>query len=248
MEKYSRVAKNAILGDGILRVNKTTAAITYISTDLKLLAHKEMLLHSEGLEITVKKTQASGYGGTKTIHVYATTAGEKVKEASDVGVEALIQDLTKEDIYLWYLDDGSWHKHRHTMHLYSNELDNERSMLLIKRIEELYGIAPALRIDRKKDGRQFYYLYFPRDLVRIIRPEIEAYILDNGIDSMMYKVGGADYKDKEQSRSLTDNQVRTLRREYAQGELSVSKAAKKLNVSVGIIYAMLQGKSYKDVV
>lgn len=64
MGKYSRDAKNAILGDGMLRLNKDSAAITYISTDLKLLGHKERLLAKEGIDVTVKKTQASGYGQT----------------------------------------------------------------------------------------------------------------------------------------------------------------------------------------
>lgn len=196
MAKYSRIAKNAILGDGMLRLNKYTAAITFISTDLKLLEYKEKLLAEEGLEVTVKKTQKSGYGGKKVIHVYSSSSNEKVKEASDVGVEALIQDLTKEDLYLWFLDDGSWHKTRNTMHLYSNMFNLEQSNMLIDRIAELYGIKPRLRIDRKKDGREFFYLYFPRELVKLFRPELKEYVMDAGITTMYYKFGGLDYEEK----------------------------------------------------
>lgn len=247
MEKYSRVAKNAILGDGMLRINKKTAAITYISTDLKLLAHKERLLTKEGISVTVKKTQESGYGGTKTIYVYSTTADERVKEAADAGVSELLQDLTKEDIFLWYLDDGSWHIDRHTMHLYSNELNDEHSNLLISRIEILFGIAPTLRVDRKKDGREFNYLYFPRDLVRIVRPEIKKYIIENGIDTMLYKIGGIDFEEKPR-KELTNDQVRNIRLLHKEEGMSADKIAEKFGYHIERIKNILNRKTYKKVV
>ena len=202
MQRFSRIAKNAILGDGMLRINKSTAAVTFISTDLKLLEFKEKLLEEEDMKITVKKTQASGYGGTKVIHVYSSTPNEKVKEASDVGVESLLEDLTKEDLYLWYLDDGSWHINRNTMHLYSNMLNEEQSNKLIKKVGDMYGIDPRLRVDRKKDGRAFFYLYFPRELVKLFRPEVKEYVIATGIDTMFYKFGGMDYEEKPSRYSV----------------------------------------------
>lgn len=195
MGKLSKVVKNARLGDGMVYNNKNVASVKYYSTDLSLLKYKEKLLHEEGVGITVKKTQESGYGGKKTIYVYTSESSPAFKRTADASVEELIQDLTKEDLYLWYLDDGSWHINRRTMHLYSNSLDEEQTKLLIKKIGSLYGIEPRIRIDRKKDGRQFYYLYFPRDLVRIFRPEVSEFIKENNIETMFYKVGGKDYKE-----------------------------------------------------
>lgn len=232
----------------MLRLNKDSAAITYISTDLKLLEHKERLLAEEGISVTVKKTQESGYGGEKTIHVYSTTASRKVKEASDAGVEALIQDLTKEDIYLWYLDDGSWHIVRHTMHLYSNMLDLTQSKLLIQRIKALYGIEPRLCIDRKKDGRKFYYLYFPRDLVRIIRPEIEAYIVENNIESMFYKVGGVNYVDKPPANGTAEHVVKEIRRLSENEGKSVKEIAAIYGFELSRVYRIVRYETYKDVI
>lgn len=246
MGKYSRVAKNAILGDGMLRINKTSAAITYISTDLSLLRHKEGLLRSEGIEVTVKKTQGSGYGGKKTIYVYTTTACEDVKKVADASIEDIIEDLTEEDIYLWYLDDGSWHKRRHTMHLYSNMLNEDQSNALIERIGVLYGIKPRLRIDRKKDGRKFYYLYFPRDLVCLIRPEIKEYIIENGIDTMMYKVGGIDYVDKVPTKTSEDR-VREIRRLYEDSKKTPKEIADRFGYELSRVYRIIRYDSYKDV-
>lgn len=196
MQRFSRMAKNAILGDGSVKDNKTTAVITYYSTDLKLLKHKVKLLKEEGIDIACWGTQKSGYGGTKKIYNLRAVASKTVKEASDVGIESLLQDLDKEDLYLWYLDDGSWHKNANTMHLYSNMLTEEQSNILIDRIEELYGIKARLNVDRKKDGRSFYYLYFPRELVKVFRPELKEYLIQHKIDTMYYKFGGMEYEEK----------------------------------------------------
>lgn len=196
MERFSRMAKNAILGDGSVQKNKTTASIMYYSTDIKLLKHKEQLLKEEGIEVTKWGTQESGYGGKKKIYNLRTAGKETIKEASDVGIESLLNDLTKEDLYLWYLDDGSWHKNANTMHLYSNMLNEEQSNVLMDRIEELYDIRPRLNTDRKKDGRSFYYLYFPRELVKLFRPELKEYLMKFEIDSMYYKFGGLEYEEK----------------------------------------------------
>jgi len=205
------------------------------------------MLNEEGLVVTVKKTQASGYGGKKTIHVYATSANEKVKEASDVGVEALIQDLTKEDLYLWYLDDGSWHIRRNTMHLYSNELDKEQSNLLIQHIAGIYGIEPALRIDRKQDGSQFYYLYFPRELVRIIRPEIKAYILEHGISTMLYKVGGIDYVETDQKK-ISNKEVIEMRTLHGSGHASTTEIATVYGYKYDRVNDVIKRKTFKHVI
>lgn len=246
MEKFSRVAKNAILGDGTIRANKDTAAMTYISTDLKLLEHKEKLLNEEGLSVTVKKTQTSGYGGTKTIYVYATTPSKAIKEAVDVGIETLLQDLTKEDLYLWYLDDGSWHKNANTMHLYSNMLDEEQSNILMNRIKELYGVKPRLNTDRKQDGRSFYYLYFPRELVRVFRPELKAYLMKYEIDSMYYKFGGLDYVE-EKPRYLSDEEVRTIRMLSEEGN-SIDEVATLTGKTYDQAKRVISRSSYKNVV
>lgn len=202
MQRFSRIAKNAILGDGMVISFVNRASISFMSTDLKLLQYKEKLLDEEGFAVSRWGTQASGYGGTKTIHNISTKSHAKIKEASDVGVEALIKDLTKEDMYLWYLDDGSWHIKNNTMHLYSNMLNEEQSNLLIKRIGDLYGIDPRLRVDRKKDGRAFFYLYFPRELVKLFRPEVKEYVTAAGIDTMFYKFGGMDYEEKPSRYSV----------------------------------------------
>lgn len=246
MEKFSKVVKNARLGDGMITNSKTVASLTYISTDLSLLKHKEKLLEEEGVGITVKKTQESGYGGKKTIHVYTSESSPDFKKTADAEVEEIIKDLTKEDLYLWYLDDGSWHISRNTMHLYSNNLNEEQTELLIKKVDDIYGIKPRKRVDRKRDGREFLYLYFPRELVRIFRPEVKMYIKENNINSMMYKVGGEDYKEPPRNY-LSNEEVLYIRSLYADGENDIKTIAERTGYEYSRVKNIVKGRTYKHV-
>src|SRR5690606_28745787 len=166
--------------------------------------------------------------GAKTIYNLSVYADEKATQVRDVDIEDIIPTLDKEDIFLWYMDDGSWHINRNTMHLYSNMLDGVQSQLLIDRINELYGIKPRLRIDRKQDGRQFYYLYFPRELVKLFRPEFKSYVMQYGLKSMYYKFGGLEYEDAP-SIELDVETIRKVRQLRSEG-LSITEIAKQCEV------------------
>lgn len=248
MEKFSKAVKNARIGDGMVTNHISVASVTFISTDLSLLRYKEKILQDEGVGITVKKTQKSGYGGKKTIYVYTSESNADFKDTADAKIEDIIKDLTKEDLYVWYLDDGSWHISRRTMHLYSNALDKEQSELLIERIEELYGIEPRLRVDRKKDGRQFYYLYFPRKLVRVFRPEVEKFIRENNLDTLYYKVGGKGYKEIEPPSKLTDEKVREIRELHGTKGKNIADIAEIYGIKQGRVRDVLTRRTYRSVI
>jgi hypothetical protein len=134
-------------------------------------------------------------GGKKTIYKFATRVHERLTEVSNASIEEVIEDLDRFDLALWFMDDGSWHKNKYIMHLYSNMLNDSQTDLLIAKVESLYGIAPRKRIDRKKDGREFFYLYFGRDLVKRFRPEFKETVINLEIPSMFYKFGGLEYKE-----------------------------------------------------
>ncbi|MRX54660.1 hypothetical protein GJU41_11820 [Bacillus idriensis] len=192
---YSRIAKNAKLGDGCISKTHKNAHLSFISTDLNVLNLKKEMCKDEGFSCGDFRTQKSGYGGTKTIYNFYTRVNEKITQIADASHSDLIASLDKEDLYLWYMDDGSWHKTRNTMHLYSNMLDDNETNELITKIGDIYGIAPRPRKDRKKDGRSFNYLYFPRGLVKLFRPEFKEYAMSHELETMYYKFGGLDYKE-----------------------------------------------------
>ena len=192
---YSRIAKNAKLGDGCVDWSTKNASLKFMSTDLSLLLLKREMCHKEGFTTGKLGTQKSGYGGKKTIYRFDSRVHERITDVGKASISSLIKTLDKEDLFLWYMDDGSWHINRHTMHLYSNMLNDAETDELITQIGDIYGIAPRPRKDRKKDGRSFNYLYFPRDLVKRFRPEFKDYAMSYGLESMYYKFGGIDYKE-----------------------------------------------------
>lgn len=195
MSKFSRIAKNAALGDGCVRITHQNAHMSFMSTDLNILKFKKSMCDREGISSAEFGTQKSGYGGTKTIHNFRTRVNPLITDVAQATTTELIKSIDKEDLFLWYLDDGSWHKNQRLMHLYCNMLDDDELEVLIERIYQMYGIAPSPRKDRKKDGRSFNYLYFPRKLTVLVRPELKEWIQHNNLDSFLYKVGGEDYED-----------------------------------------------------
>lgn len=193
--------KNAILGDGTLRVHKKTCHIRYISSSKEYIEFKKSLIVGSNLtRISIlDNMQYSGYKDDYSIH-RVDISGIPKEEAGvtdSIEIEAVIEQLDEYDLFLWYLDDGSWHKTRNTMHLYCNMLNEKQTNLLCDKIESIHGIRPTIRIDRKKDGRQFYYLYYPRKLVNVLHPIYRQYLIDANLECMYYKVGGLDYVDKK---------------------------------------------------
>lgn len=102
----------------------------------------------------------------------------------------VIGEMNVMDLIWLYLDNGSWHKKKHFMHLYTNSLNLTENEALIKRIEELIGIKCKLRIDRKKDGRQYYYLALSVSDSLIMKNIVRDYIRSYPeLSCFNYKVG-----------------------------------------------------------
>ena len=156
------IAINARLGDGMLHFFGKNAGLSMQSKNLDWITVKRDICLKEGLNpqhIVMKK---SGYTEKLSIYTFATLVHEKITEVYHAKMTDILNNLTKKDLCFWYLDDGSYHKNRYTMHLYCNQLNESETEILISRIKYLYGIKPAKRYDRKKDKRSFIYLYFPR--------------------------------------------------------------------------------------
>ena len=199
------MAKNAILGDGSLFNDRVKlVALQYKSVSLEYVEYKKKLFLESGVEYKTIRDSDEYSGYKDDYSIKCLNIGGIPREQLNLGVEyniaEILKTLTEFDLFLWYLDDGSWHKTRNTMHLYCNSLTLEQTNILADRINELYGIRPKLRIDRKTDGREFNYLYYPRKLVNILHPIYKEFIENAELECMIYKVGGADYIDKKALR------------------------------------------------
>lgn len=152
------------------------------------LEYKRNLALELGLKVSKIKSKYSGYNNAYTGYGFRVGNSDEAFKYYEMSFKESIDLLTKEDLILWYLDDGSFHKKRKTMHLYSNMLNKEETLFLIDKIDKMFNIDPRLRIDKKKDGRQYYYLYFRRAMVKVFKPMVLDFLEENNIMDLMYKV------------------------------------------------------------
>jgi hypothetical protein len=185
------IAINARLGDGILLSRGKNVALEMQSKLLDWITVKRDMCLLKGFSPSHIKMCTSGFTGRQDVYSFSTRVAPEITEVYNSSLESILTQLSKLDLIMWYLDDGSYHIKRHTMHLYCNMLTDAQIDLLLKRIESLYGIVPRKRQDKKKDGRNFPYLYFPRALVEVFRLDVEQFLLHHKLKSLFYKIGEA---------------------------------------------------------
>lgn len=155
-EMQKQVIISGILGDGCIRTTNSNS--TYYCTSCKYkeyLEYKASLLGSLAKAIGYKK--CNGYCDTP-IYTLRTKSMPVLKDWKDANVSTILANLIELGIALWFYDDGSLHK--------TNLFYNLNTQSFSEDIQEEYfisffnnlGIFPKLQIERKKDGRVFYYL------------------------------------------------------------------------------------------
>lgn len=197
----SLIAKNAKLGDGCLYVqnadhakNANSEAI-FNGKNVQWVNFKRDLCIKEGYTVSSMSKTYSGYKKDYSLVGFRTRVHPTLTEFYKMPRIEVIKSLTKLDLILWYLDDGSWHKNKHFMHLYCNDLNNDEFKALGDKIESLYGIRPRERQDRKKDGRSYPYYYLQVALARKFKRDVGRFLKWLELESLYYKVGWGNFND-----------------------------------------------------
>lgn len=187
-QRLRPIVLNAIVGDGCIVKQNNGSYLQFTSTSLDWITFKRDLCKE--FKPTNLRTQPSGYGGKKTIYVFSTPQHDSISKSENFTIEECIEMLTKTDLIMWYLDDGTYHQKKHFMHLYCNMFTEEQSELLADKIFSLYPVKrPSLRWDKKKDGRKYPYLYIPVKTSNEFKIDVENFLKENDIQSLFYKVG-----------------------------------------------------------
>jgi hypothetical protein len=145
-----------------------------------LIEFKARLLNAN---VTEKDQHKNAYGKKKlyfTIKTVSPRETNKIKE---------INNLTIEDLFLWLLDDGSYHKKDGFLNLNSHALTRAENMELSFHLWHSLGIETRLRHERKKDGRLFWYIYIPCAQVDSLKAELMYFMVSNNIVGLEYKIG-----------------------------------------------------------
>lgn len=183
------------IGDGHCYISKQNinARITYMSVNKEYLQFKKSIIDSSDFtcsEIRVKDN-SKGYNKQGIIYTLNVFTNPKLNGISNLSKLEVIKNLNYFGFLIYYLDDGSFHKCRKTMHIYCNSFSAEEVSALQDKVYELFPYKRCtVHIDKKVDGRAYPYLYVPRVTVEAIIRQYREFMLNNKfLHSMLYKLG-----------------------------------------------------------
>ena len=183
---------NAVFGDGNVNyktaTEKGTIQIGFRSSNPSVIEYKARIISGN---VNQGKQHKDSWSPGKS--VYYTT---KFIENPFPGKSKfeLISYLTYEDLLLWILDDGSYHKRSQFLNLNSHALTLAENMELSFHLWHSLGIESRILPEKKKDGRLFFYQYIPAAQYESIKPDVLNFLRENNIEGYDYKVGIGEYQ------------------------------------------------------
>ncbi|MDJ0827723.1 MAG: hypothetical protein QNJ16_19720 [Rhodobacter sp.] len=173
---------NAIFGDGTISkyYSNGKAQCNFSNTNEEIIRFKAKMINSK----YYKRQQSEKAYGKKPIYVT-----QKSLPIIDMPKIELIRRIGLEDFFLWLCDDGSIHKRSGFMNLCSHSLSLAENIELSWHLWHYLGIETRVLPERKKDERVFFYQYIPRAQVESYIPEMEKWLYENELTSLLYKIG-----------------------------------------------------------
>lgn len=156
-----QVLLTGVFGDGCIRKGNTNINYNY-STNCKFeeyLDFKIALLE----DIKGKKTfqEINGFNGTP-IWRFSSIVDERIERVKDLGIEQQLYLMDELGMAMWLYDDGSLHNSKLFYNLNTHSFSREIQEDLFVPHFNKFGIFPKVTIERKRDGRIFYYLRISR--------------------------------------------------------------------------------------
>lgn len=177
------------LGDGCFVKKHKSSYFQTVSKNIDYLDFKRSVIRENGILSGRLNVTRSGYNKNKHSYNFSTVSDPKIGYINDLSISEAIKKLTKNGLILYYLDDGSLHKHKEFINLYCNTFSIEEINLLIEKIWSFYPIKVAnILWDRKKDGRKYPYLYVSCTTARVFCEDVKHFLIKHNIISLLYKV------------------------------------------------------------
>jgi hypothetical protein len=170
-----------MFGDGcISEIKSGNHLLTFSSTNQSLIEMKSKLLNSN---VKTRPQHESAWG--KKL-LYLTS---KVVLPNNLNKLEQISNLSLEDLFLWILDDGSYHRSKHFINLCSHALTLAENIELSFHLWHSLGIESRILPEKKKDGRLFWYQYIPSAQVDSLKSEMLLFMQSYNIYGLEYKIG-----------------------------------------------------------
>ena len=147
-------------GDGC--ISTTNSNSTYFTTNCKYkeyLEYKQNLLGNMAKNITHK--EENGYSKTP-IYTLRSCSSNVLRYIKDLPLEEILPLINDLGIALWIYDDGSLHKKDLYYNINTQALSKDFQEQYLIPFFNKFNIFPKMQIERKKDGRVFWYLRVPK--------------------------------------------------------------------------------------
>lgn len=212
MQKYIKEGKNTGTNkEGVLTVEQRQVLLTgfygdgglykngagnyyYAASSITkdLLTLKRNLLGDLKSSDITKYHQKNSFKKGSSIYNIHSKASSLITDFYNRDVKLVLGDFTELGIALWFYDDGSLHKSNYfynlCTHAYSREYQEEYLLPLL----ETFKIKGKITVERKKDGREFYYIRVGKhDGAFNISEILRKY----PVRGMEYKIWGSDFSE-----------------------------------------------------
>lgn len=157
-ENQKQVLLTGVFGDGCI-TNKVKGCSYSTNSIHKEYVEKKKYLLGELVRTEVRDSVNRGYK-QNTIYSFASLSSKDVKIFIQRPLKSLLKDMTDLGLALWFYDDGSLHKKNLFYNLNTHKFSKEEHEEVLFPFFRSWGLEPQLFVDKKKDGRIFYYTYF----------------------------------------------------------------------------------------
>ena len=194
IENAKQILLTARIGDGcLIRQSETSnASANYMGIVEDYIQYKhDVLSESYSCSDVRLRDNSAGFNKNGIIYTFSVHTHPDITDIYSLSKIEIISQLDYFGFLIYFFDDGSYHKVRNTMHIYCNSfLPNEVEALKTK-IFELFPYKLCRdRVDKKKDGRQYPYLYIPRVTVEGIKEYYTKFVKSKKLlNCMLYKLG-----------------------------------------------------------
>lgn len=157
-----QVILTGTLGDGCVTIHESgTASYSSRCINYSYLNIKKKLL-GDLVNSDIKTITNTGLG-TNEINLFYTRRSKDIATIHKLSIEEKLKLLTPLGLALWIYDDGSRHKTKDFYNICTHSINLEvQKNILIPFLWDNYKIKAKITIERKLDGREFYYLRVSR--------------------------------------------------------------------------------------
>lgn len=202
MGKYTReqmsILIGMILGDGYVskfkpKVINSVLACRHSKKQEEYLLYKRNRLNSLGFKVSKIYDTTNNYGETFTFECKDPLLFNQLRlvlypKNNKCVKRKWLNWLTLEGLAIWFMDDGSYTRNSKTtgyVTLHTNGFNKKEHDIIIKYFKQVWNISPTMRIVKRKDRPETFFLFFNVKETEKLITLIEPYI----IPIMKYKVG-----------------------------------------------------------